>query len=472
MRWPSSATVLLVSRDPHVIRAVRRTVSRMGRSLDVAGSLPEARRYEAARRYDLVLIQADAPDTGVRQHLAERRAFGFGPPVIAVAARGSIEGALCALRAGARDYICLHTDHGGSLAESLRRAAAEREAAPAAWRTQEGAVEDFVTKDHRMLEVFEVLGAVAHSRVTVLIEGESGTGKTFVARMLHRASSHRNGAFVEVNCGALSESLLESELFGHARGAFTSAGTERAGKFEAANGGTLLLDDVANASLRLQAKLLRVVDRGEFERLGETRTRRTDVRLVVASNRPLRERVDQGLFREDLYHRLNRVRLVIPPLRDRVGDIVPLARHFLRVLAKRYGRRVSEISPEALDRLVHYRWPGNVRELRNVIEHGVLLARDGMIVLESLPARVVQATEAGGRARACISQANSLKEVLAERERRCILEALRLAGWNKQEAAARLRISRSTLYKKLKEHGLAGAEEPKGGILARRAGRA
>ncbi len=462
-------SILLISRDARVIGSVRRTMTGLGHALDVAGSFPEARRVQAAWRYDVVLIQTDAPDTGVQEYLAKGESFNSRPPVIAVAAQGSIGGALRSMRAGARDYICMRQGAEEPLRNALRHVAwgpsealSRKRAVSAADRLSAG----LITSDYRMLEVCEILAAVADSQVTLLIEGESGTGKTCVTRMLHEHSSRRNELFVELNCGALSEPLLESELFGHARGSFTSAYLERRGKFELADGGTILLDEIANASPRLQGKLLRVVDTREFERLGDTRTLRTDVRLVAASNTPLEERVRRGLFRQDLYFRLNRVKLVIPPLRERVGDIVPLARHFLRILGDKHRRPVSDISAEALDRLVHYRWPGNVRELRNVVEHGVLLARDGMIVVDSLPRRVVAKSKGRGESRLASYPATSLRQILARRERECILEALKVSGWNKQDVAAKLRISRSTLYKKLKEHGLRELNDSGGGALS------
>ena len=369
------------------------------------------------------------------------------------------------------DYLAVEPLRAERLRSALSRALEHRRLRFRALTSEETPEQadcgDLVTNDYRMRAVCSTVTAVAASKAILLVCGESGTGKTLVARMLHRRSPRCVGPFVELNCGVLSDTLLESELFGHVRGAFTSAYREHRGKFDLADGGTLLLDDIANATPKLQAKLLRVVESGEYMRLGDAQTLRCDVRLVVATNVSLRERVERGAFREDLYHRLNGVQVKLPPLRDRVGDIPQLARHFVNAFAAQHGRRPKGIAPEAMDRLVHYRWPGNVRELRNAIEHGVILAEDGAVTPQTLPTHIAEAgpSRAPGARR---SGAQPLKCAMREPERRLILQALRTSSWNKLHAARTLGISRSTLYKKMKEHGLDPGEAD--GSTARAAG--
>jgi len=450
----NSASVLFVSSDAKLISMVRRVVSSMGHELRVAGSLEDASKVIAGDCVDVLLVQTDARDGRMKRRLARGVVFSSSPPVVAVANQGGIEDAVRFVRAGAGDYVAI----GSRKTEEVRRAL---------WRAVEGALkraarrqgsgrasgfERFITADYRMRSVCDVLASVAASPTTLLLEGESGTGKTLLARLVHEQSPRRMGPFVEVNCGALTESLLETELFGHVRGAFTSAYRQRQGKFEVADGGTLLLDEIGSASLGMQARLLRVVESGHFERVGDTNTLSTDVRLIAATKSGLEESVAAGSFREDLYHRLNSLKVSVLPLRERVEDIPLLARHFLRMFAGKHKRKVTDFAPEAMSMMVHYAWPGNARELRNVVERGVILAREGRVTPDSLPRHVAEARSAVSRRRRFFL--TTLREAMREPERRCLLEALRIAGWNKQFAAQALGISRSTLYKKIREHGL------------------
>lgn len=452
----TAASVLFVTTDAEVIAMVRRHLSGDGGDLRVASSLEEAAKALARRSFDALLVQIDAPDGDVRRRLEQGFTFRRQPPVIALARNGAIEDAVNAVRAGACDFIPARPGEGRALRDALCRAlSACRDGLHEGRTGASGGVPlaGFITADHRTLAVCETLARVADSTASIVIEGESGTGKSLLARLVHENSMRRLAPFVELNCGALSESLLASELFGHVRGAFTSAEQSRVGKFELADGGTLLLDEVANASRSLQAKLLRALESGEFERVGDTQTRRSHVRLMVATNSPLEQQIARGLFSEQLYHRLNAVKVEIPPLRERVVDIPLLAQHFLRRCAAQHGRTISGVSPEVLSALVRNRWPGNVRELRNAVEHGVILARETTIELDSLPRSIVQAWAAPRGLRRGL-ELLPLKEALREPERQYILQTLRAVRWNKQHAAKELRISRSTLYKKIKEYGL------------------
>jgi DNA-binding NtrC family response regulator len=326
-----------------------------------------------------------------------------------------------------------------------------------------------------MLEVYATTRKVAVSNASVLLLGETGTGKELVAKAIHQLSPRGSGPFVRVNCGALSESLLESELFGHVRGAFTGAVANRTGRFEAAHTGTIFLDEINSTTPKLQVKLLRVLQEREFERVGDTETIRVDTRVIAASNRDLLDEVARENFREDLYYRLNVVPIHLPPLRARRGDIPSLISHFLEIYNERNDRYVVHIQPEALDTLVRYHWPGNVRELQNVVERCVVMAPGDELTLDLLPAamRGAKATAAvpgrGGDldslARELVEQGMStaapddeqlFDRVVSRVERELIAQMLAACGGVQLKAAARLGINRNTLRKKLLEHGLEG----------------
>ena len=324
-----------------------------------------------------------------------------------------------------------------------------------------------------MMEVYDLTRRVASSNATVLLLGETGTGKELVARALHQFSSRSTGPFVRVNCGALSESLLESELFGHVKGAFTTAVSNRTGRFEAGHGGTIFLDEINSVSTTMQVKLLRVLQEQEFERVGDSKTISVDVRIVAATNRDLTTQIDEGSFREDLYYRLNVVSVYLPPLRQRIEDIPPLAKHFLAICAKRNEREVTAIAPEAVALLQRYDWPGNVRELENYIERAVVLAIEPTITPDLLPPHV--RGEAGpqiGRPSDEVTFATRCEEtvqlglsehaengkaherVLAEIERELIRQTLEACHGTQTRTAARLGINRNTLHKKIEDYHL------------------
>ncbi len=313
-----------------------------------------------------------------------------------------------------------------------------------------------VAKSARMRDVVDLARRVAKVDSTVLITGESGSGKERIGRLVHEESTRAAGAFIAVNCGAITETLLESELFGHARGAFTGATQDRPGLFEAANGGTLLLDEVGEVSPGMQVKLLRVLQEREVRRVGENRSRSVDVRVVAATNRDLAHGVAGGAFRQDLYYRLKVVELHVPPLRERRDDVLPLARVLLADAALRMKRKIAGLAPAAADQLLRYEWPGNVRELENAMERAVALARGTRVDLEDLPEEIRQAfptpVATSGRVR-------PLEEV----EKEYILAALELNGGNQTRTAEQLRIGSATLYRRLKSYGLIadkGAPKP------------
>ena len=291
---------------------------------------------------------------------------------------------------------------------------------------------------------------VAATDATVLLQGESGTGKELVSRLIHTSSARAGGPFIRLNCAALSDSILESELFGHEKGAFTGAYAAKPGRFELADGGTLLLDEITETSRKLQAKLLRVIEQREFERVGGTRTLRADMRVIATTNRDLRREVAEGRFREDLFYRLNVVPLVLPPLRDRPGDVELLMRHFVRRFARRLGKPCPKVAPDALARLVRYPWPGNVRELENLVQRLVIMGADGVIGLDDLPDYLA------GAGRLAPGGEDVLGPTLEDAERQLILKALKLTGGNRTRAAERLDISTRTIRNKLKKYAAEG----------------
>ncbi len=315
-----------------------------------------------------------------------------------------------------------------------------------------------VGTSHAMQELYRLIEQVAATDSTVLIQGESGTGKELVADAVHRSGPRAGGPFVKVNCSALSEGLLESELFGHARGAFTGATHDRAGRFEQANGGTLLLDEIGDLSLGTQVKLLRVLQEREVERVGENRVRPVDVRILAATHRSLRRRVEEGAFREDLFYRLNVIPLRLVPLRERREDIPALVKTFLSELRDVTGKFARSVSGEAMRILMDHDWPGNVRELRNAVEHALVKTQGDVLQVDDLPRELQERTPSG------------VAPMPAERRR--LLDALERAAWNRSQAARDLGIDRSTLWRRMRKLGLQESRRPQPGSSGRSTGAA
>jgi DNA-binding NtrC family response regulator len=381
------------------------------------------------------------------------------PALVALSCFDDQARAQALLAAGCADVLALPQSE-EAIAQSLAKALRTRELARENRALREAlsgtaSYGGLLTRDPTLLGVFQTLRSVADTRACVLFEGESGTGKTELAREVHRQSGRAAGPFVELNCGALPEALLEAELFGHARGAFTGAARDREGRFEAADRGTLFLDEIAAASPALQIKLLRVLESGQLERLGESRTRSVDVRLLCAANRPLLEEVRAGRFREDLYFRIHVVALRVPPLRERRGDIALLAAYYLARFRALHGRGPAELDAEALALLARHDWPGNVRELAHLLERAVLLCGGARLTLPDAAAllpRVDPATPvpAGDDP----PPLGPLKQAMAIPERRFLLRALEACGGNRERAAELLGINRATLFHKLRRHGI------------------
>ena len=309
--------------------------------------------------------------------------------------------------------------------------------------------DEIVGKNPRMLEIYNLIPGLARTKSTVLIEGESGTGKESIAHALHYSSPRRDKPFVRVNCGALAEGILESELFGHVKGAFTGAISNKQGRFELAHGGTIFLDEIGDVTLSTQIKLLRVLQEEEFEKVGDTKPVKVDVRVVAATNKDLKKAMDNGEFRQDLYYRLRVVPILLPPLRDRRDDIPLLIDHFVKKFNQEMEKNVEQVSPQTIEILMNYDYPGNIRELENIIEHALVLCNGNTILAEHLP-KDIQIVRSDHVERA-ISREHPLEAI----ERELIIKILSLCDWNLKETSEKLRISRTTLWRKMKDYHIA-----------------
>jgi DNA-binding NtrC family response regulator len=443
-----AARILLVEDNERLRHAVARALRESWEEVDEAATGEAALallRDPGAETFDVVLSDVRLPGADGLAVLRAARERDPRTSVVLLTAYGSIETAVLAMREGAFDFVQKPLDleqielrvaraveHGRLVAE-VRDLRAERDARDAA--------ADVVGESPALRAAVDLAKRVAATRSTLLLTGETGTGKEVLAGLIHRLSPRRDRPLVKVNCAALPETLLESELFGHERGAFTGADRPRIGRFEQASGGTLLLDEVGDMSPATQAKLLRVLQDQEFHRLGGTRILRTDARIVAATNRDLAERVRAGLFREDLFFRLDVIRIELPPLRERGDDVVALAQRFLADLAGQSPRPVRGFSEGALRRLRAHRWPGNVRELRNAIERAVLMAEGPRIRAEDLALCAVGALEAAASATRLPAAGVDLREV----ERTLVVEALHRSGWVQKDAARLLGVSRRKL---------------------------
>lgn len=431
--------VLVVDDEPSVCRSLSMVLERFGFEVTAAGDGLEALERFRRGLHDLVIADLKMPGLSGLELLREVKRLSPGTPVVLLTAFGTVETAVQAMKEGAFDF--LQKPFGlEQLKDVVSRALRPKE---------EGGVErPIIAKSQRMLELLDMAKEAAQSAAPVLITGESGTGKELLARYIHAQGPRREGPFVAVNCAAIPEGLLESELFGHERGAFTGAVGQKKGKFELAHRGTLLLDEISEMPISLQAKLLRALQEGEVDRIGGTKPVKVDVRPIATSNRDLLQRIKEGKFREDLYFRLNVIHLHIPPLRERREDIPLLVHHFLEKYSRLNGRPLRELSPKAMKALLDYHWPGNVRELENVIHRAVLFSRGERIEERDLRLETEALTEEGHRTLPDLN--------LREAEKRLIVLALERAKGNRTEAARLLGVSVRTVRNKIKEYGLGG----------------
>lgn len=429
----------------------------------------------ATSMFGIVICDVAMPGMGGLEVLKRIGKAHPGTVVLMLTGYGSIESAVQAVRLGAVDYLTkpvVDSELRFALARAQRQHALVSENASLKSQLADRfGLDSIVGSDHRMHKVFELIAAVAPSKTTVLMTGESGVGKSLIAHAIHQQSPRKDKPFVELACGSIPETLLESELFGHVKGAFTGAHADKAGRFLAANGGTIFLDEINSASPGMQLKLLRVLQERRFEPVGSNQTVEVDVRIVLASNQPLEALVAEGLFRQDLYYRINVVAIELPPLRERVSDIPLLASHFLRKHGADLSKQFAGFSDGAMAALVRYPYPGNVRELQNVVERAAVLSRGPTITVEDLPAQVAEnapgilgkmPARGTEESEAGVWTPTALEEALREPERRIILRALAANAWNRQKTAEDLRINRTTLYKKMKQLGIEGGERMAG----------
>ena len=446
--------ILVVDDDPGVRESFRLILEDHYDVVDVPDG-PSALDVVRASPMDLVLLDIRLPGMDGIEVLERIKTIDERVEVILVTAVKTVRTAVAAMKLGAFDYLTkpFEEDELLSLASrALERRTLEREVAllrSELARTRD--LDEIVGKHPVMEKLHGLIAQVARTSTTVLITGESGTGKELVARAIHRHGPRREGPFVAVNPAAIVESLIESELFGHERGAFTGAHQRKLGKFELAQGGTMFLDEIGTLRAEVQAKLLRVLQEREIERVGGTRSIKIDVRVIAATNTNLKDAVGRGTFRDDLYYRLNVVPIVVPPLRERAQDVPLLAERFLRRDTRDFNKRIEALSPEAVAALQAYRWPGNVRELENVIERCVVLAEGPVIQLNDLPLDVLLPQQAT-RVRA--AEALPLNEATDQFERQIVLRVLERVGWNLTEAGRILAIHRNSLRVKLARWGV------------------
>ena len=471
----SKGSILVVDDEVEIREGLELLLCSEGYGVSSAGTAGEGLSKLEEQPFDLVLLDVSLPDRNGLDVLREVRSRDPELGVVLITAYGSIDMARAAFKSGAQDYITKPWSNDELLAQvaqavegrklreenlQLKRALKQRYNFP-----------NIIGKSDKMRTLLDLVAQVAPSRTTVLISGESGTGKELIAKAIHSASPRADKTFVPVNTGSIPVDLLESQLFGHVKGAFTSAVASKKGLFEVADQGTIFFDEISTVSHETQAKLLRVIQEREFMRLGGTDTIKVDVRIVAASNVDLMTLVREGRFREDLFHRLNVISLQLPPLRDRREDVPALVEHFLARFCAENGRHAMRFSNQSMRLMMDYEWPGNVRELENVVERAVVLSTADVVEPELLPENlrtkeIVRGVrlqlaefmpplpgEAGARA-AADNPRPSLFQIVEEFERRVILDMLERTGWNQTEAAERFQVPLSTLNQKIKRHGI------------------
>ncbi len=448
-------SVLVVDDDPAHRTMLRTLLTGWGYTIFEADDGSTAIEKAHDQAFDLILMDIRMIKVSGIEALHEIKAFNPSIPIIIMTAYSSVENAVEALKSGAYDYLTKPLDF-DELRLAMERAMDHRQLKEENRLLRESLGSHFdrqniIGRSPAMVTLLETVAQVASSEATVLIMGDSGTGKEMIAGAIHYNSPRKEGPFVKINCAAITETLLESELFGHEKGAFTGAHRKKEGRFRLAHGGSIFLDEISEMSLSMQVKLLRVLQEREITRVGGEEVIHVDVRVIAATNKDLLEEIQTGRFREDLFYRLNVVTLHVPALKDRKEDIPLLAQHFLTTFCEKNKKEMKGITPQAMDRMLKHDWPGNVRELMNAIERGVVLSTSEYLDEKELPFLPKDATSGDqARSEAAIPADLPLEEV----EKASILKTLELAGGNKSEASRRLGITRRTLHKKLKKYGV------------------
>src|SRR5271167_238434 len=447
-----SGAVLIIDDEAEIRESLQTLLEMEGFAVETAVSGEAGLQRIGEHPFDLILLDLALPGRDGMEILAEIRSHETGLPVIMITAYGTVENAVRAIQAGAANFIQKPWDNEKLLADvraAIARRRAEEENVQLKRALKERySFENIVGKSEPMLKIFDLVAQVAPSRSTILLQGESGTGKELIAKALHLNSPRKDRPFVPVNTGSMPPDLLESTLFGHVKGAFTSAIASKKGLFEVADKGTLFLDEIGTMSMDTQSKILRVLQDRKFMHLGGVQEIQVDVRIIAATNVDLRQMVREGKFREDLFYRLNVISIDLPPLRQRREDIPLLVQHFLQKYSEENERPKRRITTEALRPLVSYSWPGNVRELENTIERAVVLSSDSDIGIDLLPDHVVGR---GNSVPALDANAGAtLFGIMEDCERRIIIDMLEKCGWNQTEAAERFHVPLSTLNQKIK----------------------
>jgi two-component system response regulator PilR (NtrC family) len=435
--------------------------------VDIAESVKETLTCLEESLYQVILT--DVNTAGGIELLKEVKEKAYPSKIIILTSYGNIEAAVNNIKMGAFDYFVRPVEDNKILA-SIKRALAsqtptEEKATPIRKSLRKGnAYHGLIGGSKIMEDIYSVLERVSNSKATVLLRGESGTGKRLIAHALHETDKkRRDKPIIEMSCGALPREIIESELFGHTKGAFTGAINDRKGRFELADGGTILLDDIDSLALDLQVKLLRVLQHKEFERVGDNKTIKVDVRIVVSTNQDLEKAVHAKKFREDLYYRLNVISINVPPLRERKDDLPLLVEHFINIYSKENSKKIKKVAEDIIPILNGYNWPGNIRELENIIERAVILDTNNIIEKEDLPDIILAGSSHlnPGLGDKVIEAFSSLKHALQEPEKVHILQVLKEVGWNKKKAADKLGVNRTTLYNKLRKYNIIFEPEKK-----------
>lgn len=453
-----NAAILVVDDDAAHRTMLKTLISGWGYSVTEADDGSSALDQVRQRPFDLILMDIRMLKVSGLEALSQIKVINPAIPVIIMTAYASVETAVEALKNGAYDYLTKPLDF-DELRLAMERAMDHmqlREENRHLKETMDGRFDsrNLIGRSAAMIKLMETVSLVAPTEAVVLITGESGTGKEMIAAAIHYNSFRKNGPFIKINCAALAETLLESELFGHEKGAFTGADRRKEGKFRQAEGGSLFLDEVSEMSLSMQVKLLRVLQEREITRVGGEEVIPVDVRIIAATNKELTNEIEAGRFREDLYYRLNVVTLNVPPLRQRIEDIPLIAQHYLRVFTEKNRKKVKGFMPQAMDRLLKHRWPGNIRELMNAVERAVILSQADYLSEEAFPAPVAPSAPAD-IVQALSKDAGVLSTVPLEAvEKATIIKTLEAVRGNKSEAARRLGITRRTLHQKLRKYGM------------------